>query len=413
MSTIAATNSEPPYKRWIVLLGLSLTYAATNGILVHTLPLIYPQLIDEFSWTQSQVTLPATVFLVVNALTSIPAGVLLDRLSARMIISMGLVAIAAGLVGYAYVTELWQLVAVYTLMAVGLSACGLVSNMLILSRWFVALRGRATGILLMSSSAGGVMFPLVLGSLLEAGGWRSAMLVLAGVVVVIALLPMLTIVRDRPRSSEVVSAEPAAPPGLKGPTVRDALTDRRFYLIAIATGAVWFTLIGMTQHQSIYLAKDMGFDARLLPTVFSTFFAMSVVGKLLFGWLSDHFDKMLMMVTSIALLAVSLMLLRNVDAAGNVSLYGYAVIGGIGFSGAFTMIQLMFANFYAGDSFGKILAILMLVDTLSGAAGTRIIALMRESDGSYLPAINLMMGLLLLAATCVLLARPKSIATNA
>jgi hypothetical protein len=55
----------------------------------------------------------------------------------------------------------------------------------------------------------------------------------------------------------------------------------------------------------------------------------------------------------------------------------------------------------------------MLVDTLSGAAGTRIIALMRESDGSYLPAINLMMGLLLVAAACVLLARPKGVSSSA
>jgi sugar phosphate permease len=324
-----------------------------------------------------------------------------------MIISAGLVAIAAGLVGYAMVTELWQLVVIYCLMAAGLSACGLVSNMLILSRWFVSLRGRATGILLMSSSAGGVVFPLVLGTLIATGGWRSAMQILAGIVIVIALLPMLTIVRDRPRKPEPAASAAKEAPGLRGPTVKEALTDKRFYLIAIATGAVWFTLIGMTQHQSIYLAKDMGFSTSLLPTVFSTFFAMSVAGKLIFGWLSDHFDKLLMMVLSIALLAVSLLLLRFVDYAGNITLYGYAAIGGIGFSGSFTMIQLMFANFYAGDSFGKILAILMLVDTLSGAAGTRIIALMRESSGSYLSAIDLMMGLLIVAATCVLLARPR------
>ncbi|MEC9375637.1 MAG: MFS transporter, partial [Pseudomonadota bacterium] len=166
-------------RRWLVLLGLSLTYAVTNGILVHTLPLLYPQLIDSFGWSQSEVTLPATIFLIANALTSIPAGMMLDKFSPIKIIGVGLLAIIGGLFAFSQVQTLWQLVAVYALMAAGLSACGLVSNMLVLSRWFVHLRGRATGILLMSSSAGGTVFPLILGSLIEGGNWRLGMQVMS------------------------------------------------------------------------------------------------------------------------------------------------------------------------------------------------------------------------------------------
>ena len=111
-----------------------------------------------------------------------------------------------------------------------------------------------------------------------------------------------------------------------------------------------------------------------------------------------------MMVLSIGTLAVAMIVLRNVGKAGDLSLFGYAILGGIGFGGAFTMIQLLFANFYAGTSFGKILAILMLVDTLSGAIGIRALAMMRESTGSYLSGIDLIIGLLVFAACCVLIA---------
>ena len=397
--------SSSQTNRWVVLLGLSLTYAVTNGILVHTLPLIYPQLIDSFGWTQSQVTLPATVFLIVNALTSLPAGALLDRLSPVKIIAAGLLAIVIGLLVYSRVESLWQLVAVYVVMAVGLAACGLVSNMLVLSRWFEQQRGRATGILLMSSSAGGVIFPLVLGGLIAAGNWRTAMQLLAIIAVVVALIPMLLLVRDRPDAAVTLPGDtPARKQPPEGPTVAQALRQPRFYLVALSTGAVWFALIGMQQHQSIYLAKDIGVEFGVLPVVFSSFFASAVVGKLLFGWLSDHFSKILMMVLSIATLAVAMIVLRNVGSAGNVSLFGYAILGGIGFGGAFTMIQLMFANFYAGDSFGKILALLMLVDTLSGALGTRVLAVMREASGHYLGGIDLIIGLLLFAAASILIA---------
>ena len=393
--------------RWFVLLGLSLCYAVTNGILVHTLPLIYPQLIDTFGWSQSQVTLPATIFLIVNALTSIPAGMMLDNRSAKTIIAAGLVAIIIGLAAYSQVQQLWQLVAVYALMAAGLSACGLVSNMLIVSRWFNKLRGRATGILLMSSSAGGVLFPLVLGSLLEGGNWRSAMQVLAGIGVACALIPVLLLVKNRPKHVQAQAKKIDTPEVAEnsGPTVAEALRQPQFYMIALATGAVWFTLIGVQQHQSIYLAKDSGIAFERVPQLFSAFFAFAVVGKLLFGWLSDHFDKIAMMIASIATLALAMVTLRYVNAAGDLTLFGYAVLGGIGFGGAFTMIQLMFANFYAGSSFGKILAILMLVDTLSGALGTRVIGLIREAQGSYVPAIDLSIGLLVLAALSIWFAR--------
>ena len=165
----------------------------------------------------------------------------------------------------------------------------------------------------------------------------------------------------------------------------------------------------MTQHQSIYLAKDVGIDRALLPAVFSTFFAASVVGKLLFGWLSDHFDKQRMMQVSLVVLVAGLLLLRNVTPQAMIPLYGYAVVAGIGFSGAFTMIQLVFANYFAGRSFGTILAILIMMDTLAGALGTRVIARMREQSGDYLGGISLMIGLLVFAAVCPTLLGPARI----
>ena len=87
---------RPLYRGWWVLAGLFIVYCASNGILVHSLPLLYPELIAEFGWSEAQVTLPATVFYVVSAVTSPPAGVLLDRYSARLIIACG----AAGMVGF-------------------------------------------------------------------------------------------------------------------------------------------------------------------------------------------------------------------------------------------------------------------------------------------------------------------------
>ena len=62
-------NFFEQYRRWFVLFGLMLIYAASSGIIVHTLPLLYPPLIDEFGWTITQMTLPATVLSIFGAIT--------------------------------------------------------------------------------------------------------------------------------------------------------------------------------------------------------------------------------------------------------------------------------------------------------------------------------------------------------
>lgn len=397
------------YRGWWVLAGLFFAYAASNGILMHTLPLTYPALIDEFGWDEAQVTLPATVLFIVAALSSPPVGVLLDRFSPRLIIALGGAAMVAGLFAFSRVTELWHLVAVYVVFAVAISSCGLVSTMVVLTRWFERLRGRATGLLLLASSLGASVFPLVLGASMESFGWRGALLTFAGIAATIAILPALILIRDRPqpgesdiefRDTSAVRVEPDNG-SHHGPTLREALSQLRFYLIAVATGCIWLTVISLLQHQSIYLSKDVGIARETLPAIFSTFFAFSVAGKLSFGWLSDRLDKGITLILSIAILIASLGLLLSVDNTSLPLVFVYAAVAGIGFSGAFTTIQLWIATFYAGHSYGKILAILTLFDTLAGALGTRIAGQMRTEIGSYIPVINMMILICIAAIVCI------------
>jgi OFA family oxalate/formate antiporter-like MFS transporter len=416
---VNSAQSNNLFRGWWVLFGLFLVYAASNGILMHTLPLIYPELMDEFGWTRAQVTLPATVFFIVGAITSPPAGFLLDRYSPRLIILAGAIGMVVGLALYSGFSSLWQLVFIYALFGVSLSLGGLVSNMLILSRWFVRFRGRATGILLMASSLGGVVFPLILGKGIENFGWRPTLLLFSAIASAMMLIPLIFLIRNQPQDlkvavdgvSNVAKASDADAAELKtssspvGVTLRQALKQRNFYLMAIATAAVWFSIISMVQHQSIYLAKDVGIDRTFLPVLFSTFFAASVVGKFSFGLLSDYFRKDHVLAASIAVLIAGLILLRLADASQTLSLYSYAVIAGIGFSGAFTSIQLLIAHYYAGASYGKILAGLVLFDTLAGALGTRVTAMIRDEMGSYFPAIYLLITVCIVAIAAIFMLR--------
>ena len=394
------TGAIPQHQRWIVLSGLFLVYMASNGVTLHTLPLLYPELMDSFGWQATEVTLPATVFFVIGAITSPPAGWLLDRYSSRVIIAIGSMLLTLGLLAYSATNNLWQLVAVYALLGLALSLCGLVSNMVMLTGWFDSGRGRATGILLMASSLGGALFPLAVGSGIEQLGWRQTVLLTGVGVGSMMLGSAWLLLRDGRRV--MPGLPPPGPSSDPEQRVIPRLLTRRFATIVFATGSLWFIIIALTQHQSIHLARDVGLARSSLPSVFSLFFGCSVVGKFCFGLLSDRFDLHRVMASAILMLAIALVALSQMAVGANALLYCYAVLAGLGFSGAFTCIQILIAAHYSGPLYGRILATIVLIDTLCGALGTQTIARVREWQGDYTDAFIGMAALAMLSAMMVL-----------
>ncbi|MEQ9443952.1 MAG: MFS transporter, partial [Rhodospirillaceae bacterium] len=126
-----------------------------------------------------------------------------------------------------------------------------------------------------------------------------------------------------------------------------------------------------------------------------------IIGKFIFGWLSDHFSKSNIMLLAILNLATGLVILRFAEGGGINMLYVYALVYGIGFSGAFTMIQLMVAELFTGPTYGRLLGIFVAADTISAAAGISAIGAIRVYAGSYIPAIDLMLALAAIALLAV------------
>jgi MFS family permease len=84
--------------------------------------------------------------------------------------------------------------------------------------------------------------------------------------------------------------------------------------------------------------------------------------------------------------------------------YCAAVVYGIGFSGSFTMVQLLVAERYSkSKDFGKILGAVTTADSLAVVAGVYLLGAMRTALGSYDAAFTIMVCSAFTAALGVLL----------
>ncbi|MFZ4428441.1 MAG: MFS transporter [Saprospiraceae bacterium] len=399
---------EKKYFAWLMLAGLFVCYVISNGVILNTLPIFYPELIREFGWDQAQVTRPAQLLFLCVALLSPFIGVMLDRGNPRRIMFLGILLMVSGFFFFANMHGLGQMSGVYFLFSVGIVMGGIIPSMYLLTRWFVRYRGLATGVLLVGSSFGGTIFNPIAAWGIANYGWRGSLMVLGAIAGACMLGALLFLIRNHPAEygigpdGEAAQAETigsAKQATLTGPLLKNALSSPSFYLLMLVTGGMWFCIVGVIQHQAL-IFRDIGDKLPASAGVLSAFFFCSILGKLLFGKLSDHFPKKTIMFVATLNLALGAFLLYFLERFPG-AVWVYAIVFGIGFSGTFTMIQLLVAEFYAGQSYGKILGLVTMVDTLSGVMGIMVLGQLRAAQGSYGQGLQILVAISLIAAASV------------
>jgi MFS family permease len=393
---------------WWVLAALFIIYSITNGVILNTLPLFYPELIREYGWTQDQVTRPAQLLFLLVAIFSPFAGLWMDKLHIKRMMYLGTALILLGFILFSRISSISMLMVTYFVFAMGITLAGIIPSMKIVTNWFVQSRGMAVGILLVGSSIGGAIFNQIAGSLIISQGWRMALISLGVMSAIAIILPMLIAVRVHPSSmqllpdgiarQEMTSTHISDSNGFK---YGELLKSKVFYLLVFVTGAMWFCIVGVIQHQALFF-KDLE-TTTASKNVLSLFFLCSVLGKIIFGKLSDHYPKRSIMFLAVVNLALGALVLTVIKSNPDMLLWVYAVVFGVGFSGTFTMIQLLIAEYYHGRSYGKILGVFTMVDTMAGVLGIMTLGILRTKSGSYDQAFMILLIISILAAVCVLL----------
>ncbi len=395
---------KPIFYGWIVLFGLFSIYAVSNGIGIYSLPLLLPEMGKEFQLgTKAASELPGLLFLTTAVMATIVGG-LLDKFGARWLIVTGGVGLTITVGCLPYVSNYKQLIAFYIFYAIFISLSGIVSSIYLLNRWFNRYKGLAIGIFLAASSVGGVVF-IQIAKAHIGEGWRVAATWMSIFGAIFTLIPVL-LLREQPADKNTIidgKLEPVALQNIEksilgNVSLPQALKMPIFYLVVMTTCILWFCINGFMQNQGFYY-KDLKIGVSTGANIATLFSVCAIFGKLLFGFLSDKFDKGTMMLAAIVCLTMGCVLLK-LSASNTAYLIPFALIFGLGFSGSFTMIQLWVARLFYGNSYGSILGVITMADTLAGSYGIVQMGAMREKQGDYIGAFSLMIILCCVAVVC-------------
>ena len=374
-----------PYS-WVILFALFFVYLASNGFGFNTLPLWYPSLTAEFNLAKGQISEAPSLMLILVAFLSPLFGYMLDKWNPKTMMLIGAIGLSGLLLGFSKISSFGELKVFYVFYAIFLCFGGIITSMYLINKWFDKNRGLAVGIFLNASSLGAVLFNGWAGKLIAKSGWREAEMTMAFVMCVLLIVPWF-LIKNRPKTE--IFGNGITNNSTQDITLKSAAKTPSFYLLLLITGTLWYCINGLLFNKDTYL-DDLHKTVEERGGFASLFFLCGLIGKLFFGFISDKFSKKWIMIVSISNLLIGSWLLKN--SLSNPDMVKWvAIVYGFGYSGAFTMIQVLIADFYMGKNYGAILGIFTMVDTLAGSAGIILVGMNRRFSGTYLHAFDTMM----------------------
>ncbi len=375
----------------------------------------YIAILEEYGWGRAETAGAFSIAMIFHAMFAPITGSLVDRFGPRKFFPLGAIFLFFGLLAASQISAKWQLYLFFgVFMAIGINTLSYAPHMSIIPRWFTRKRGLATGVVASGIGLGTLVLVPFNELLIEALGWRSAFLVLAGIVFC-TLIPMTALFQrqspkdvgqypdnivpeDGKRFSFQQEKNRPSPDRQKFWTVKAAFLERAYWWIVLAVICDGFIANMLLVHQAVYIV-DLGYSKPLAASLVGLVGLFGSVGGLLCGFLSDHVGRKAgYTLGSILSLIGILFLMLTQDAASVWMLFVFVILFGLGNGGKVPMIAAITGDLFPGNALGRLMAIHGMGFGIGGAMGAYVGGYFHDLMGTYFVPFLLLLATIIIAA---------------
>ncbi|MET0816397.1 MAG: MFS transporter [Solirubrobacteraceae bacterium] len=357
----------------VIVGALAVTETVSYGILYYAFAAFLVPMQRELGFSAAQLTGAFSLALLVAAGVGILVGRHLDRHAPRAVMTGGSVAGAALVLAWSRVESLAAFYAIWV-------AIGVVMAMVLYEVAFTVLakafpepgeRRRAmTAMTLVAALASFIFLPLSQ-ALIDAYGWRDALVVLA-VILGVTTVPLHAIALRLP------PAHTPAAPTVSDVRAGDALRSRSFWLLSTAFFLASLAAIAMMVF-SIPFLLDRGHGAAFAAFAVGLVGLSQIPGRVLFGPLAARLPRPQATAGVFLLIAAGVALVVSADATWAV--VAGLVLLGMGNGMATLSRATAIADLYGGHAYGTIGAVAASMSTVARAGGPIAAAVLAAAAG--------------------------------
>ena len=411
MSSLSIPHQKPRlYYGWIMVVALAITEVISWGILYYTFSIFITPMQESEGWSRSALTGAFSLALLMNGIAGTYMGRLLDRHGARWLMTLGSCAALLLILAWSAVTSLTGLYLVWAGIGVAMAMVLYEPAFAVIATWFIEKRGKAITLLTFIGGLASVIFIPLSNRLIEAHGWREALVILAIILGSVTIPIHALFLRRHPHDLGLLPDGVIAGEKLhhtihleRSIPLKIAMEHASFWWLTGAFMLSTFTGVAMMIHLSPYLV-DNGYSTTFAASAAGAVGLMSLPGRLVFTWIGDYLPRRWVTAFVFGLQPCGFLAMVTISGESGIML-GIALFG-LAFGALTPARAALIAEYYGSASYGTINGMLAFFVTFARAVAPVSTGIAHDAVHSYDPVLWGLVFISLAASFILPLAKP-------
>lgn len=345
------------------------------GLVMSCAGIFYKPVSEELGIDVGKFGLYMSLNFLFSTLTLSFAGKLLEKYSARIILTLCSAMIAATFMAMSQFYAVWQFYVAGAVFGITLAFLLYLGFPTLLNRWFKTRMGVFIGICSAGSGIGGVLFNPLAGFLITEYGWRMTYLIF-GVVIMVIVTPVLGLfLRDYPKDKglkpygEPILSDTVSTLPYETQSAESGIEYAHAIKMPIFYGLVVFAfLMNATATLNVFVPtymQEIQFSVEQASFVASAVMVGVTVGKILLGMINDR-STLYGILTTIGLGISGLILLLMGRAGITLSIIG-GFLFGWAYAGVSVQTPMLVRSVFGNKNYARIYSNVSMAIAIGGA----------------------------------------------